>query len=206
MRVVLYCKLQGEIIVVQIFGDFDEQLGHSDEYLVIGFSPSSAPLKQCWRNNGLSADFLADYVATFFPVDDATVGSISRQSEIKGAVAYIANELLENAMKFNDSATQFPISISLQLYHDKIVIIITNTISQADVLKFQQFIQKLLSEDPQELYIHQLEQNAMAESEHSGLGLLTMINDYMARIGWKFETVQVAPTVTKVTTMIQLDV
>lgn len=192
--------------MAQIFGDFNEQLGHSDEYLVIGFSPSSAPLKQCWRNNGLSADFLADYVTTFFPVDDATVGSLNRQAEIKGAVAYIANELLENAIKFNDSATQFPISISLQLYNDRIVIIITNTISPTDVLKFQQFIQKLQSEDPQELYIHQLEHNAAAESEHSGLGLLTMINDYTAKIGWKFETVQITPSVTKVTTMVQLDV
>lgn len=193
--------------MAQVFGNFNEQLGHSDEYLVIGFSPSSAPLKQCWRNNGLSADFLADYVTTFFPVDDATVDSLSRQSEIKGAVAYIANELLENAMKFNDNATQFPISLSLQLYNDKIVIVITNAISPTDVLKFQQFIEKLQSEDPQELYIHQLENNAAAEnSEHSGLGLLMMINDYMATIGWKFETVQITPTVTKVTTMVQLDV
>lgn len=192
--------------MAQIFGDFNDQLSDSDEYLVIGFSPCSAPLKQCWRNNGLSADFLADYVTTFFPNNDVTVDSVSRQAEIKGAVAYITNELLENAMKFNDSVTQFPISISLQLYNDKIVIIITNTISPADVLKFQQFIQKLQSEDPQELYIHQIEQNAIAESEHSGLGLLTMINDYMAKIGWKFEVVQISPPVTKVTTMVQLDV
>ncbi len=192
----------------QIFGDFDKQLHRSEEYLIIGFSPSSVSLKQCWRNNGLSADFLADYVTTFFPVEDNASISIARQAEIKGAVAYIANELLENAMKFNDNSTLLPISIDLQLYNDKIVIIITNTISPTDVLKFQQFIQKLLLEDPQELYIHQLENNATAEdSNQSGLGLLTMINDYMAKIGWKFETVQLEPAVvTKVTTMVQLGV
>jgi hypothetical protein len=194
--------------VEQIFGDFDKQLHRSEEYLIIGFSPSSVSLKQCWRNNGLSADFLADYVTTFFPVEDNASISIARQAEIKGAVAYIANELLENAMKFNDNSTLLPISIDLQLYNDKIVIIITNTISPTDVLKFQQFIQKLLLEDPQELYIHQLENNATAEdSNQSGLGLLTMINDYMAKIGWKFETVQLEPAVvTKVTTMVQLGV
>jgi hypothetical protein len=194
--------------VEQIFGDFDKQLHRSEEYLIIGFSPSSVSLKQCWRNNGLSADFLADYVTTFFPVEDNASNSMARQAEIKGAVAYIANELLENAMKFNDNSTLLPISIDLQLYNDKIVIIITNTISPTDVLKFQQFIQKLLLEDPQELYIHQLENNATAEdSNQSGLGLLTMINDYMAKIGWKFETVQLEPAVvTKVTTMVQLGV
>ncbi len=192
----------------QIFGDFDKNLCRSEEYLIIGFSPCSASLKQCWRNNGLSADFLADYVTTFFPVEDNALNSLSRQAEIKGAVAYIANELLENAMKFNDNSTQLPISIDLQLYHDKIVIIITNTISPTDVLKFQQFIQKLLLEDPQELYIHQLEHNATADDHtQSGLGLLTMINDYMAKIGWKFETVETEPAVvTKVVTMVQLEV
>ncbi len=192
----------------QIFGDFDKHLNLSEEYLIIGFSPSSASLKQCWRNNGLSADFLADYITTFFPVEDNAPNLLSRQAEIKGAVAYIANELLENAMKFNDNSTQFPISINLQLYHEKIVIIITNTISPTDVKKFQQFIQKLQLEDPQELYMHQLEHNATADESHqSGLGLLTMINDYMAKIGWKFETVQMEPTeVTRVTTMVQLSV
>jgi hypothetical protein len=193
--------------LIQIFGDFDEQLHHSEEYLIIGFSPSSVSLKQYWRNNGLSADFLADYVTTFFPVEDDAADSLNRQIEIKGAVAYIANELLENAMKFNDNATQFPISIRLQLYSDKIVIIITNTISPTDMLKFQQFIQKLQLEDPQELYIHQLEHNATADdSNHSGLGLLTMLNDYMAKIGWKFETLQIEPAITKVITMVQLGV
>lgn len=193
--------------LIQIFGDFDEKLHYSEEYLIIGFSPSSVPLKQYWRNNGLSADFLADYVTTFFPIEDDAPDSLNRQIEIKGAVAYVANELLENAMKFNDNSTQFPISIKLLLYSDKIVIIITNTISPTDVLKFQQFIQKIQLEDPQELYIHQLEHNASSDdSHHSGLGLLTMLNDYMAKIGWKFEIVQVDPVVTKVITMVQLGV
>ena len=30
------------------------------EYLTLAFSPTSAPLRSRWRNNGLSADFLAD--------------------------------------------------------------------------------------------------------------------------------------------------
>jgi hypothetical protein len=33
------------------------------EYLKIGFSPTSIPIQQRWRNNGLSANFLADYLS-----------------------------------------------------------------------------------------------------------------------------------------------
>lgn len=38
----------------------------SQEFLLINFSSSSIPLNQRSRNNGLSADFIADYLTTFF--------------------------------------------------------------------------------------------------------------------------------------------
>jgi hypothetical protein len=56
------------------------------------------------------------------------------------------------------------------------------------------------------LYIRQLEKNATDEYEESGLGLLTMMNDYLAKIGWKFATVTGEPEVITVTTMLQLTV
>ena len=87
--------------MAEIFGDFIDYLPSSQEFLIIGFSPSSTPLKQRWRNNGLSADFLADYLTTFFPGKEDDPNTIQRQAEVKNAVSYIANELLENAMKFN---------------------------------------------------------------------------------------------------------
>ncbi|HSF76291.1 MAG TPA: ATP-binding protein, partial [Microcoleus sp.] len=72
--------------MTQIFGDFIEQPA-SQEYLIMGFSPSSVPLKQRWRNNGLSADFLADYLTTFFPGNQDDPSTIERQAEIKSAVS-----------------------------------------------------------------------------------------------------------------------
>lgn len=191
----------------QIFGDFIEGLPIGPEYLVIGFSPSSVPLKQRWRNNGLSADFLGDYLATFFPTIESDRSTVYRKAEIRSAVSYIANELLENAMKFNDEKSDYPISIRLQLQHDKLVFSISNTIPPEGIRKFQAYIKELITSDPDELYIRQLEKNATDEnSTSSGLGLLTMINDYMAKIGWKFETVQENPEVITVTTMVQLTV
>lgn len=193
--------------MAQLFGNFTEQPISSEEYLILGFSPSSIPLKQRWRNNGLSADFLADYLTTFFPANETNPNTLDRATEVKGAVSYIANELLENAMKFNDEASQYPISIQLQLHSDRIVFCVTNSIPSQSVENFQAYIQNLINEDPQEMYIEQLERNAEDEfNSSSGLGLLTMINDYMALLGWKFETVKTEPEVITVSTMVQLTV
>jgi hypothetical protein len=193
--------------MIQIFGEFIEGRAKGHEYLIVGFSPSSIPLKQRWRNNGLSADFLADYLTTFFPGNECEPATINRQSEIKSAVSYIANELLENAMKFNDETTQYPIDIKLQLESDGVIFSVANSIPPLAVSKFQNFIQQLLSCDPSELYIQQLENNAADEnSTASGLGLLTMLSDYNAKLGWKFETVHKDPEIIAVTTMVQLRV
>lgn len=188
----------------QIFGDFIEPTP-SQEYLIIGFSPSSIPLKQRWRNNGLSADFLADYLTTFFPGTQEDASALTRQAEVKSAVSYIANELLENAMKFNDENSHYPIDIKLQLEQDGLIFSVANSIPPSAVDNFQGYIQKLLVCDPSEMYIEQLEKNAADDNcTASGLGLLTMLNDYSAKMGWKFETVQEDPEVIAVTTMVQL--
>ncbi|PSB52620.1 ATP-binding protein [filamentous cyanobacterium Phorm 6] len=190
--------------MIQTFGDFIEQ-SPSSEYLIIGFSPSSIPLKHRWRNNGLSADFLADYLTSFFPGNEDEPSTINRQAEIKSAVSYIANELLENAMKFNDETSDYPIDIKLQLESNRLIFSVANSIHPQAVGKFQADIQHLLASDPSELYIEQLEKNAASEScTDSGLGLLTMLSDYGAKIGWKFQTVQKDPEVIAVTTMVQL--
>jgi Uncharacterized protein conserved in bacteria len=202
----LFSNFTSHIDMIQTFGDFIE-LPASQEYLIIGFSPSSIPLKQRWRNNGLSADFMADYLATFFPGNEDDPSTIDRQAEIKSAVSYIANELLENAMKFNNETSEYPIDIKLQLESDGVIFSVVNSISPQAVDKFQAYIQQLLASEPSELYIQQLEKNAADEScTDSGLGLLTMLTDYTAKIGWKFQTVHQDPEVIAVTTMVQLRV
>ncbi len=202
----LFSNFTSPIDMIQTFGDFIE-LPASQEYLIIGFSPSSIPLKQRWRNNGLSADFMADYLATFFPGNEDDSSTLERQAEIKSAVSYIANELLENAMKFNNQTSEYPINIKLQLESDGVIFSVVNSISPQAVDKFQAYIQQLLASEPSELYIQQLEKNAADEScTDSGLGLLTMLTDYTAKIGWKFQTVHQDPEVIAVTTMVQLRV
>ena len=193
--------------MAQIFGNFTDELPVNQEYLTIAFSPSSVPLKQRWKTNGLSADFMADYFATFFPGSEEPTSEIDSQAEVKNVVSFIANELLENAMKFNDETSPHPISIRLHMDSHRLVFLATNSVHPQAVKNFQKYIEKLTNSDPSELYLHHLENSATDDSDReSQLGLLTMINDYLAKLGWKFETVQKNPDVITVTTMVQLTV
>jgi hypothetical protein len=194
----------------EIIGEFSNDLPKGQEYLTLVFSPSSVPLKQRWRTNGLSADFLADYFATFFPGKEGTPNEANLQAEVKSAVSFIGNELLENAMKFTDETLDYPISLTLQMHGDKLVFITSNSVNYRGVEKFQAFVQELATADIDQLYLRHFEQcesntdDSLQEDYVSGLGLLTMINDYQAKLGWKFEAIQNASEAVSVTTMVQL--
>lgn len=184
--------------MTQIFGDFIEMENEWHEYLKIGFSPTKIPIQQRWRNNGLSADFLADYLTTFFPGEDSS--SLEKQAEIKDAVSYIANELLENAMKFSHASSQHSVSIGMYLREDQISLYVTNSLNPYTTKDFQNFIQRLLTEDTSGLYMEQLTRN------NACLGFLTMLNDYGVRLAWKFEPLEPNSDVMMVTTMAQLTI
>lgn len=196
--------------MTEIIGEFSNDLPQGQEYLTLVFSPSSIPLKQRWRTNGLSADFMADYFATFFPGKEDATTEANLQAEVKSAVSFIGNELLENAMKFTDDTLDYPISLTLQMHNDKLVFIATNSVKTQGIEKFQAFAQELATSDTDELYLRHLEQNGADDldssppSAISGLGLLTMINDYQAKLGWKFEAIQNVSQAISVTTMVQL--
>lgn len=188
----------------QIFGNFVEiSSTDNQEFLALGFSPGSIPLQHRWRNNGLSANFMADYVTTFFPKSEDDPKTQHRQAEIQSAVSFIANELLENAMKFSDNRCVYPIQIKINLSQEWLSFLVINSIDPRTISSFQDYIQTLLNSDPQEMYINQIEQN-LEDGKSSRLGYLTMINDYQAHLGWKFETVKMDSEMFIVSTVVQL--
>ena len=112
-------------------------------------------------------------------------------------------------MKYNDESSCLPIDVKMHLYADHVLFKVTNSVAADRVTPFQTFIQTLLSEDLGELYIQQLEASAADEqSNSSGLGLITMVQDYQAHLGWQFTTYAAAAPlslpVTTVTTIVQL--
>ena len=194
----------------QIFGDFVESFPPAQDSLELTFTPNSLPIKKRWRSNRLSANFMADYFSNFLPVDENDPAQKRRIKESKGAVSYVANELLENAIKFNDRGTNFKIKFGIYFIQEAdltAVLFATNSVSAEGLDKFQKFIQELLGSDPEKLYVQQIEKSAQEEnSGASGLGFLTMINDYSAKLGWKFEIVQKDPKMIAVTTMVLVPV
>ena len=200
--------------MVQILGNFREMLPDNHEFLLLGFSPSSVPLQKRWRNNGLSANFIADYLTPFFPTQDPLAADRHHSEEVKSTVSYIANELLENAMKFSFKDSQDPIRFSLHLLSeedptkiDTIILRTTNSVASQSVPDFQFFIQEVLTADLDELYLRQVERSVSEEEcFSSGLGFITMKNDYAAQLGWKFEVIEAVEKAIAVTTMVQIQV
>jgi hypothetical protein len=188
--------------MAEIFGVFVEQDLQNREYLEIGFSPTLIPLQQRWRNNGLSADFLSAYLSTFFPGED--VDSMDRREEIKSAVNFIANELLENAMKFNYVPSKHPIGIGMYLDADKVRFYASNSVDPKAIKRFKALIKLLMTDDTHELFMKHVMNDEDVNASQSGLGFLTMMNDYGAKLAWKFESRDDAPEETKVTVMVNL--
>lgn len=190
---------------IQIYGDFIEAVPPSEEYLTLNFSPHTVPRRRRWKNYGLSADFLGDYFAAFFPGDALPDSKINQRDTVKAAVSYVANELLENAVKYTEDLAQYPISISLHLYSREIIFHITNYTDVDLANGYQKFIQDLLGSDLDVYYLQQLEK-AAAGCGKSSMGILTMMNDYAARFGWKFEPLDASPNIVRVEVLVYLDV
>jgi hypothetical protein len=186
----------------QIIGDFLENLAPRHEYVFLGFSPDLSQPAQRWRRNGLSADFLGEYAVSCMT---APREEHHQAQTLKGAVSYIANELLENASKFHLDQSKQPIRMVLQVFEDKLVFVTANYLTPGPALaRYQAFAERLSSSEPSVLYLQQMEENAAnPDAGGSGLGYLSMLNDYGAKLGWCFEREDAAEWVT-VTTMVQL--
>ncbi len=187
-------------MINQRLGKYTERSAEC-EYLTLSFSPISVPLRSRWRNNGLSADFLGDYVITFLPTKTGKVTADSRQKEIKHAITYIANELLENAMKYHENLVDIPIGIHLELTSDHITVSVSNSIDAGQAQRYKTFVGDLLGGNAADMLLkHQEESAKSAGSVSSCLGLLTMVSDYDAKLGWLFEVHPVRPDTMIVTT------
>lgn len=196
----------------KVFGDYIEEISPELDSLEMSFTPTAHSIRKRWSNNHLSAQFMADYFSAFLPADENNPDDARRIKESKSAVSYVANELLENAMKFNNLESKLKIKFGIYFLENisadnsevKVVVYVTNSVGSKGVEKFQGFLTELLASDPEELYLTQVEKSLEEDSSASGLGFLTMINDYSAKLGWKFEIVSTEPEIYTVTSMVQI--
>ncbi len=194
----------------QIFGDYINVLPPDRDSLELSFTSTSEDIKNLWRNQRLSAHFLANCFINFLPLSENNPEEEQRIKEAQGSISYVANELIENAVKFNLETASHQVKLGIYFLENPeliAVIFATNTVNKNQAETFQTFIKKLLVSNPQELYIQQVEASAKdSDSTRSGLGFLTMINDYQARLGWKFESLSTIPDIIAVTVMAQVTV
>lgn len=144
----------------------------------IRFHTEHFPLK--WSDCSLTADFFSHYYAGVL----AARRSNNAISELTHSISYMANELIENAIKFR---TTGDVEIEGGLDNGDFLLRIANWISPETAGKFSKLLEEITSGDPGDLLIQRIEANAADEnSGGSGLGLLTLMNDYGVRLWWSF--------------------
>jgi hypothetical protein len=138
---------------------------------------TDGPLQLGWKHSGITSDFIAEVMA--MPYSSAK----EQYDAVHHSVGYLANELIENAVKF-----RLPSEIAIEacLSEAEFRFRVRNPIDAKTSALFQRKLAQILESDPSELLIQQIEANALSDSSGSGLGLLTLLSDYSAKITWEF--------------------
>ncbi|MBN2527681.1 MAG: ATP-binding protein [Deltaproteobacteria bacterium] len=168
--------------MAEVYGDFVE-FEEVFEYLVISFDSSRLTVKERWKGNSISADFLAAYWGSLGPAFHPRLA----HTQMKDTISWTANELIENAVKFADTSGFFPIKIFLNLAEDTLDFYVENSVSADAKKKLIDRIVEIQNNDASDLYFQQVEKNAVSDSDESSLGFLIMKMDLGAEIAWKFE-------------------
>lgn len=162
----------------QQFGDISRSNG-SDAF-AMRVVISDGPLGVSWQHASETCEFLGDV----FALHHAKAGA--DYNEARHSIVYLVNELLENAIKFRVPGA---IRVECSLAQGNFELTVSNDAAPETATRFQALIEEIVSRDPGELLIERIEANAADEnSSGSGLGLLTLMNDYGARLGWDFST------------------
>jgi len=146
---------------------------------------SSADMLQHWRRVSLSSDFLAKYYSFYFPYREKAKGRISRETA-ENTLSFVLNELIENTAKYSNTPDT-GVRVRVLLLERTILLEVSNSVTEALADEFLASMREVLSGDTEELYISKLEGNLEQSRSDSGLGFLTLINDYQIGLGFKFE-------------------
>ena len=155
------------------------ELTNSESAIANRIRLADGPLGLAWQHCGVTSEFLGDFFAL------RRAGDGGDYNEARHSIGYLANELLENAVKFRQGDG---IELEASLDGGRFEMCIRNRIDEKTARTFQELLAELTSRDPGDLLIERIEKNAEnAHSSGSGLGLLTLMSDYGARLGWRFQ-------------------
>lgn len=144
------------------------------------------PLELSWHHCATTSDFISDLcvLRTRLPFQQVR--------DVRHSVAYLANELIENAVKFRASGD---VGVQAAITDRTFTIKVRNRIGAAAAQRLQALVSGLVAGDAADLLIQKIEANAQSGTGESGLGLLTLMSDYGVRLAWTFEPVDRADEV-----------
>ena len=182
-----------------IFGEFDESMELWQNHLKIGLSADC--LERHWAHSSLLSDFLADYYGYLVPGQDEE--AVARRDEWRHSIRYLINELMENAIKFRKSGD---VTVAVDFSGQDLTFVVSNQVAQEGLERFQELLSEICGGDPGELLLAKIEQNALDpdRGHESGLGFLTLINDYGVGLGWGFAADPLDATTQTVHTMARM--
>ncbi len=126
-----------------------------------------------WERCSLISDFMAQYN----PLDQDILPKSTN------LLSTILNELLENAIKFS---TDKLVNVSIKHFGDEIEIEAINITNTENVGKLMILINSLNQTDSEVLLLQSFEKTIESpQHDYSGLGLLSLIQDYNSHLGIK---------------------
>lgn len=172
-----------DIVTNEIIGVYS--IGSSfTEHLSLTLYPDSAPVR--WSLCNLTANFMSEYFGELFPEADAD-GNLLSRAEISGTISFVLNELVENAVKFNEAGT---ITITVGMEREDLICLLSNNIPTDRVEPVRRTLLALTQDTPGELLVQRAETNAGDSGDGgSGLGYLIIMNDYGVSLGWKLDPI-----------------
>ncbi len=158
---------------MEILGHYEE---HPDGEKTLKLKLNHADLIRIWKRCGITADYAANY-ASF---------SYTGVEGVENTASTILNELIENAAKYS-GGDKGDIEILITLKKDCIYFQVDNVLDESHYGVFYEFAREMIQcRDVNSLYIEKIKAAAESGGEASGIGLLTILVNFSAGMGFKF--------------------
>jgi hypothetical protein len=174
----------------EIFGAYKEDFEDIICLSEINLYPYS--IAKFWGQCGITANYGASIISSQFLSNNVLYNSIST----------ILNELLENSLKYSQKQ-EVGIFLKLVICGQKTIVLqIKNYLEKEQYAYFKQFAKELIEcNNLSEKYINHLEA-FMPNGSSSGIGLLSILNIYNIKIGFKFSITENENFMVSIQTMI----
>jgi hypothetical protein len=152
------------------YGTYSRDVAQRVPLSTVDIRVSAVDIVVHWRRCALTADFLAGFLAP-------TSGEAAHTQ-----LSMVIDELLENAVKFCADVTT-PVEVSVRNFGEVVEVEASNVCDQQRARDLEQSVRRVLENDPERLFLEQIERTAVEDPEASRLGFITLCLHGGARLG-----------------------